>query len=74
MLADQILRFPDIKAATGLSRTTIWRLVRSGNFPVPLKITHHAVGWRRSEVVEWLSTRKSIMNSQPSRTDGGDGV
>jgi hypothetical protein len=27
-LGDCVLRFPDVRARTGLSRTTIWRLAR----------------------------------------------
>ena len=30
---DSYLRFPDVKARSGLSRTTIHRLVKAGDFP-----------------------------------------
>ena len=35
---DRILRTPEVVKATGLSKTTIWRRVRSGDSPVPLKL------------------------------------
>ena len=53
---DRILRTPEVVKATGLSNTTIWRRVRSGDFPVPLKLGSlgtRSIGWELiSEVVE----------------------
>ena len=53
----QIIRLPDVLAVTGLSRTTIWRLSRSGRFPAPIRLSERAVGWRRREVEGWLDSR-----------------
>lgn len=59
MLNEKILRWPDVHSATGLSRTTIWRLIRAGKFPASVKITDHATGWKQSEVAAWLAARQS---------------
>ena len=53
----QIIRLPDVLAMTGLSRTTIWRLSRSGEFPSPIRLSVRAIGWRRLEVEGWLNSR-----------------
>ena len=60
MKADEILREPSVLKATGISRTTLWRRVRSGDFPRPLRLggpTTRAVGWRREDVERWLAER-----------------
>ena len=56
-LMDRILRTPEVVKLTGLSRTTIWRRVQSGDFPAPVKLgslAGRSVGWRESEIVEWF--------------------
>jgi excisionase family DNA binding protein len=40
-----------------LSRTTIWRLTRSGALPAPKQITSTRIGWRESDVSAWLAKR-----------------
>lgn len=53
-----ILRVPQVIRATGLSRTTLWRRVRAGEFPTPLRLggpRSRAVGWRRADIDNWLS-------------------
>lgn len=52
---DKILRWPQVEERTGLSRTTVWRLIAAGDFPPAQKITKHAVGWRESEVAAWVA-------------------
>ena len=41
---------------TGLSRATIYRKMRKGQFPKPLKLGDRAVRWRQSEVEGWLAS------------------
>ena len=56
----QILRTADVIAATGLSRTTLWRRVKAGDFPPPIRLggpESRAVGWRRSEIETWINNR-----------------
>ncbi len=54
---DSILREPDVKRRTGLSRTTRWAMVRKGTFPKPVKLTAKAIGWRESEIDAWVASR-----------------
>ncbi|MDE0133136.1 MAG: AlpA family phage regulatory protein [bacterium] len=51
---------PAVLAATGLSRTTLWRLRRTGEFPAPVRLggdASRAVGWLRSDIEEWILSR-----------------
>jgi prophage regulatory protein len=54
-MADRILRLPGVKAATGLSRSTIYNLVGAGAFPRPVQLGPRAVGWLESEVDAWAN-------------------
>jgi len=48
-----ILRLPNVKASTGLSRSTIYLRISQGTFPKPVKLGGRAVGWVQTEVQEW---------------------
>lgn len=52
-----ILRTPDVIRATGLSRTTLWRLERLGDFPPRVRLGANSIGWVESEVQAWIETR-----------------
>jgi prophage regulatory protein len=60
---DNILRITDIVACTGLSRVSIWRMVRAGPFPAPIQLSANTIGWLESEIAKWQETR-------PRRTYG----
>jgi len=37
------------------SAATLWRLVKTGRFPRPVKVTPQITAWRLSDVQEWAS-------------------
>lgn len=43
----------EIEAITGLSRTTIWRLVKSGKFPPPVELSKQKRAWPETELRKW---------------------
>lgn len=53
---DRLLREPEVKAATGLSRSQRHRMVKAGRFPAPLRISERASAWRHSQIAEWLAS------------------
>jgi predicted DNA-binding transcriptional regulator AlpA/copper chaperone CopZ len=53
-LPDKIIRSKEVQELTGLSRTTIWRLEREGKFPARVPLTASNVGWRLTDVQEWI--------------------
>jgi len=55
----RFLRCREVCARTGLSRTTLWRLERRGEFPVRRQLTTNTVGWLEAEVEGWIATRVS---------------
>ncbi|MBF0246820.1 MAG: AlpA family phage regulatory protein [Alphaproteobacteria bacterium] len=56
-LDNGLLRERDVVRATGLSRTTLWRLRQSGDFPRPVQITCRRVGWPAGDVEAWIEAR-----------------
>jgi prophage regulatory protein len=62
-----ILRVSEVARRVGLSRTTIWRRERSGDFPLRIRLGGRSVGWLDSEVEEWLESRPRGMTDQQHR-------
>jgi prophage regulatory protein len=60
-----LLRIDRVEQLTGLSRTTIDRLERSGRFPRRRRIAAHAVAWTTSEIEEWLANQRSVEIKPP---------
>ena len=55
--ADHLLRRDEVEAQTGLSRSAIYRLMRAGQFPEPIKVGPRAVRWPQSEISQFLASR-----------------
>ena len=52
-----ILRLPDIKTSTGLSRSTIYLRIAQRLFTKPVSLGGRAVGWPSNEVVALNAAR-----------------
>ena len=52
-----ILRRPAVEAMVGLRRSAIYKLMAAGEFPLPVKLTGKAVGWKRDDIEAWLAAR-----------------
>jgi prophage regulatory protein len=57
---DGYLRLPPVKATTGLSKATLYRLMDEGHFPRPYSLGARAVGWLASEVEAWVKSRRAM--------------
>lgn len=55
-----IARPRDLPGITGLSKTTCWRLERSGDFPKRIQLSAGAVGYRTSELLAWVESRQTV--------------
>lgn len=52
-----IYRIPDMKSATGRSRTGIYEDVKARLLPSPVKLGARAVGWPSNEVAAVITAR-----------------
>jgi prophage regulatory protein len=53
----KILQLKQVIDITGLGRSSIYKYVSQGKFPLPLQLTERRVGWLDSEVKQWIQTR-----------------
>ncbi|HEY2324898.1 MAG TPA: AlpA family phage regulatory protein [Thermoanaerobaculia bacterium] len=56
-MTDRILRFPEVKKLSGMSRSTIYLRITEGLFPRPIQLGTRMVGWRESEVATMNAAR-----------------
>jgi len=56
-MTQSILRLPNVKATTGLSRSTIYLRIADGVFTKPVSLGGRAVGWPSSEVASLIAAR-----------------
>jgi prophage regulatory protein len=54
----RLLRFPEVRARVGLSRSTIRRLERAGSFPKHHRLSPGAVGWPEEDINNWIANRE----------------
>ncbi len=59
-----VLRCSEVIRRTGLSRTTIWRRERAGDFPRRLILGPNAMGWIEDEVEQWIAARPRVASNQ----------
>jgi len=52
-----LLKIQKVIELTTLSRSTIYRLVESGKFPRPVKLTTRTIGWVEEEVRDFLQEK-----------------
>lgn len=65
----RLLRFAEVQAQCGLGRSTIYRMMRVGTFPEPLRVGERAVRWPEHEINAWLATRPRASGyTQPGDT------
>lgn len=54
----RILRLNQVTEAIGLSRASIYRLMKMDRFPKSITIGIKAVGWVESEIEMWITERR----------------
>ena len=53
----RIMRLREVISATGLARSTIYKLIGAAEFPRPVPLVGRSVGWVESEVNDWIRAR-----------------
>ncbi|WP_369530574.1 helix-turn-helix transcriptional regulator [Alteromonas stellipolaris] len=55
---NMIMRTNTLQQYVQLSRSTIWRLEKSGQFPKRVRLGQNSIGWLKGDVDIWLESRK----------------
>jgi len=53
------LRLPQVKEATGLSKSTIYARISEGTFPKQIPLGPRLVVWVESDIQNWISEQVS---------------
>ena len=54
---ERLLRRRQVEKITGMSRSSIYRLMQDGEFPRPVGIGPAAVRWKASDITAWMESR-----------------
>ena len=52
-----ILRLPQVKKRTGLSRSSIYLRMANNDFPQTISLGGRSVGWLEQDIDEWIVER-----------------
>lgn len=66
----QIIRLKQVKAMTGLSRTTIYRFMSINEFPKQIKLGPKSSSWLIDEVDEWIKRQIQIRDNRQIKVNG----
>jgi prophage regulatory protein len=51
------LREPEVRETCGLSKSQLWRLIKSGDFPKPTKLSPGCNAWDSRRIDAWLTEK-----------------
>jgi prophage regulatory protein len=60
----RLLRRPEVERETGMSRSSIYRLMDEGQFPRPLRTGHRMVAWSSAAIDAWKASRALTQQSE----------
>lgn len=59
--SERLLRRPEVEVMTGLRKSAIYKLMKTGAFPPQVKLSGNssqsAVAWRAADIVAWINSR-----------------
>ena len=57
---NRYLGWREVVRHLGISRTTLWRWLRSGQFPPPVRLGPGRVAFREADLIEWAAAREEV--------------
>lgn len=66
----RLLRRVDVERYCQISRSTIYKLMRAGLFPLPIRIAPGAVRWPEQELAAWLARQPRATGERPTDQPG----
>ncbi len=73
---EAIVRLPTVLALFPVSDGQVWRMVRDGSFPSPVKLADRAIGWKAGAIREFLRKDRPVaeVGSNPVGRGRKEGV
>jgi prophage regulatory protein len=56
-LNQKLLRLPQVKEATGLSKSSIYARIAQGTFPKQIQLSPRIVAWLDSDIQKWINNQ-----------------
>lgn len=57
---ERVLRLHDVLNRTGVSRSTLYAMIKTGEFPSPIALGPNSRGWLESVTEEWVRSRPTV--------------
>jgi predicted DNA-binding transcriptional regulator AlpA len=54
------------------SSATLWRKVKVGDFPHPVKLSERITAWRVEDIRDWMETRHAAVKQPTTLNAGGE--
>jgi prophage regulatory protein len=67
MNAQSLIRLPEVRRLTGLSRSSIYRLEKDGRFVSRVRLSDRATAWPLKLILAWIEARP-LAEASPLRT------
>lgn len=62
---DRLLTMRELGPLVPYHKVTIYKMIREGTFPKPIRLGPNRVAWPRSEVVAWIAERAAERERLP---------
>lgn len=60
----RLIRKPKVLDVSGIeSNSTLYHLMKHGDFPRPVRLGKRAVAWREREVLKWIESRERALDT-----------
>ncbi len=66
----RLLRLPEVLYRCGISRYALYEMVAQEQFLPPVRIGVQSVGWRATDIIEWIDSRPPATGFSGLDTDG----
>ena len=67
LMERRILRIEEVMEVTRLARSTIYAMIKSGDFPRPIRVGGRGVRWKLSDIDLWLGSPERAWRSTERR-------
>jgi prophage regulatory protein len=65
-MTNKILRLPEVKQASGLSRSSIYLGMKEGTFPKSIQLGTRMIGWSAEAIEDWIEAKLN-QNSEEAK-------
>lgn len=62
MKTKQLLRMPDVIVQVALSKSQIYKLIKEGSFPKPIKVGSRVSAWVSEDIGRWIDQTINAAN------------